>query len=446
MSKIKSLLRGLFKPYLIEDVFTPSSSAELTFVRRPSIEKKFHSQFKLCGKQIIIYGHSGSGKTTFLNKYFKEHNVSVVTIHCASDMAFNQIHLNAFDQLDSFYKQTGSISETEGAKVLGGIEANGFKSTGEVSSSHTQVAGFVRLVNPQVTPQRLAEVLGTEKKVLVIEDFHKLPDEEKKKLADMLKIFIDQANKYPTLKVICIGAVDTAREIVKLDNNLKQRVYECEIPLLNDTEIKEIVVRGCELLNIEMTDDLVERIVHYSNQLGALAHQLSYDVCGCEGIIKSQVRKKRLTGEKFANAVEGYIDARSDTLREVYERAVKDPLGWYILRTFSNRPLSKLSLKSISRKVNTADHPFSENDVALKLAELSTAEVGILRSDFNSSMFAVSDPFWGAFIKMRIAQEQAEREKAIKNSYNRNLQLQNQNDVEAMLLRILLNKYNPKQK
>lgn len=97
-------------------------------------------------------------------------------------------------------------------------------------------------------------------------------------------------------------------------------------------------------------------------------------------------------------------------------------------------------------KVYTVDHPFTEDEIALKLAELSTAEVGILRSDFNSSMFAVSDPFWGAFIKMRIAQEQAEREKAIKNSYNRNLQLQNQNDVEAMLLRILLNKYNPKQK
>ena len=58
-------------------------------------------------------------------------------------------------------------------------------------------------------------------------------------------------------------------------------------------------------------------------------------------------------------------------------------------------------------------------------------------------MFAVSDPFWGAFIKMRIAQEQAEREKAIKNSNNRNLQLQNQNDIESMLLHILLNKYNP---
>lgn len=262
----------------------------------------------------------------------------------------------------------------------------------------------------------------------------------------MLKVFIDYANKYPKLKVICIGAVDTAREIVKLDNNLKQRVYECEIPLLTDTEIKEIVVRGCELLNIEMTKDLIERIVHYSNQLGALAHQLSYDVCECEGIIKSQVKRKHLSGEKFSNAVEGYIDARSDTLREVYEKAVKDPLGWYILKTFANRPLSKLSLKTISKKVNTAEHPFSENEIALKLAELSTVEMGILRSDFNSSMFSISDPFWGAFIKMRIAQEQAERQKAFKNYNNRNLQLQNQNDVEAMLLQILLNKFNPKMK
>jgi len=444
MNKIQALWHGLFKPYPIEKVFTPSSSAELTFVRRTAVEKKFHSQFKLCGKQIIVYGHSGSGKTTFLNKYFEEKKVNAIIIQCYSGMAFDQILLNTFDQLGSFYKQSGTFSETEGAKVTGGVESTGFKTTGEVSSSQTRVEGFARLVDPQITPQRLAEALGKQNKVLVIEDFHKLSDEEKKKLADMLKVFIDLANTYPRLKVICIGAVDTAREIIKLDNNLKQRVYECEMPLLSDVEIREIVVRGCELLNINMADDLVDRIVHYSNQLGALAHQLCYDVCECEGISKSQIKKKSLTGENFAHAVEGYIDARSDTLREVYEKAVKDPLGWYILRTFSNRPLSKLSLKSISKKVNTSDHPFTENEIALKLAELSTAEIGILRSDFNSSMFAVSDPFWGAFIMMRIAQEQTERVKAIKDSNNRNLQLQNQNDVEAMLLRILLNKYNPK--
>lgn len=444
MSKMQTLYHRLFKPYPIEKVFTPSSSADLTFVRRTSIEGRFHRQFKLCGKQIIVFGHSGSGKTTFLNKYFKENKISVITIQCDSSMTFTQILISAFDQLGAFYKQVSSTSETEETKKLGGAVLKGFKLQSELSSSQTISANFARLVTPQVTSQRLAEVLGKENKILVIEDFHKLVSDEKKKLADMLKVFTDQANLYPSLKVICIGAVDTAREIVKLDNNLKQRVYECEIPLLTDVEIREIILRGCKLLNIEMSEDLVDRIVHYSNQLGALAHQLSYDVCICEGISKSQIKRKHLSGEKFANAVEGYIDARSDTLMEVYDRAVKDPLGWYILQAFSNRPLAKLSLKSISKKVNTPDHPFLENDIALKLAELSTVEVGILRSDFNSSKFAVSDPFWGAFIKMKIAQEQAEMDKAYKNSTNRNLQLQNQNDIEAMLLQILLKKYNPK--
>lgn len=443
MNKLRFLWRRLVKPYPIEKVFTPSSSAELTFVRRPAVEKKFHSQFKICGKQIIVYGHSGSGKTTFLNRYFKEKNISVITIQCDTSMAFTQILLNAFDELGEYYQQTGSVSETEGVKIGGSAESQGLKAQGEISSSQTVVSNFARLVNPQVTPQRLAEALGKAKKVLVIEDFHKLAEEEKKKMADMLKVFIDCANKYPNLKVVCIGAVDTAREIVKLDNNLKQRVYECEIPLLTDSEIQEIVSKGCKYLNIEMAGDLIERIVHYSNQLGALAHQLSYDVCDCEGISKSQFRKRKITGEKFINAVEGYIDARSDSLKEIYDRAVKDPLGWYVLRTFSNRPLTKMSLKTISKKVNTPDHPFTENEIALKLADLSTAEVGILRSDFNGSMFTVSDPFWGAFIKMRIAQEKADRAKAFKNITNRNLQLQNQNDIEAMLLQILLKKYNP---
>ena len=438
---LTSLWHKTIKPYPIERIFTPSSSAELTFVRRSAIERKFHSQFRICGKQIIVYGHSGSGKTTFLNRYFKENKIEVVTVHCDVSMSFDQILLNAFDQLGQFYQQTGSLSESQGETFVGSSKVLGLKSQGEVSTNLTKVSNFARIVNPQITSQRLAESLGKKNKVLIIEDFHKLEEKEKKRLADMLKVFIDQSNIYQSLKVVCIGAVDTAREIVKLDNNLKQRVYECEIPLLNETEIKEIVARGCKLLNIAMSDDLIERIVHYSNQLGALAHQLSYDVCSCEGITKTQFKKRNLSGENFANAVEGYIDARSDSLMEIYDRAVNDPLGWYIMRTFAYRPQSKMSLKQIGKKVNTQDHPFADNEIALKLAELSTAEVGILRSDLNGSMFTVSDPFWGAFIKMRIAKEQADRSKAYKDSTNRNLQLQNQNDVEAMLLQILLRKY-----
>lgn len=444
MNAIKLLLHRTLKPIAIEDVFTPSSSAVLTYVQRPTIERKFHSQFKLCGKQIIVYGHSGCGKTTFVNRYLKDHKIESVTINCDSSMSIDQIILNTFDQLGQYYKQSTSSTNSQSLSSTLGVKADNTSAQVGSSVSSSETSNFARIVSPQITPQRLAETLGKANKMLIIEDFHKLPESEKKKLADMLKIFIDQANKYPSLKVVCIGAVDTAREIVKLDSNLKQRVYECEIPLLNDKEIQTIIERGCELLNIEMTPDLVERIVHYSNQLGSIAHQLSYDLCEAEDIHKTRFKKRKLGGEHFKNAVEAYIDARSDTLMELYERAVKDSLGWYILRTFSNNPQSRMNLKVIRKKVNTTEHPFTDEEITQKLAELSTSELGILRSNYNGAYYTISDPFWGAFIKMRIAKEQADKAKTIHNMTNRNLQLQNQNDVEAMLLQILINKYSIK--
>lgn len=439
MNKLKFLCRKLFSPYPLEEVFTPSSSAELTFVRRTPIENKFHNQYKIHGKQFVVYGHSGSGKTTFLNRYFKENNISAVTIHCDANMSFQQIVLNSFDQLGTVFQKSGSLSETTGRKSNNIAEFCGLKSQGEVSASQTRVSGFALVVEPQTTPQRLAEALGKANKILVIEDFHKLEKEEKKKLSDLIKVFVDQANHYPNLKVICIGAVDTAREIVELDNNLKHRVCECEIPLLTDDEIRMIVTRGCELLNVSMSGNLVDRIVNYSNQLGAMAHQLSYDVCAGEGITKTQLVRHDLTGKHFEYAVRSYIDARKDTLLEIYDRAVKDSLGWYILRTFCDVPQSKMTLKRISKKVNKPEHPFTDNEIALKLMELSSADIGILRSDNNGYYYTVSDPFWGAYIKMKIAQEQADNTKAYRS---RSLQLQDQNEVGAMLLKILLENYN----
>jgi len=444
MNKIVSLWHRVFSPINIEKIFTPATSAGLTFVRRKTVEKKFHSQFKIPGRQIVVYGHSGCGKTTFLNRYFEEHNIESIIIQCDANMSFDQLLLNTFDQLGIYYQDALNISSTEKQKYTASIEAGGSGVKEETGKQTTETSNFVRLVSPQLTSQRLADELGKSKKVLVVEDFHKLQEDQKKRLADTLKVFVDRANHYPHLKLICTGAVDTAREIVKLDNNLKQRVYECEIPLLTDKELQEIVYRGCALLNIEMSDDLVERIVHYSNQLGSIAHQLSYDVCDSEDISKTQLVKKHLSGEHFIKAVEAYIDARSDSLVEIYERAVKDSLGWYILSAFSELPQSKLSLKKITRTVNTKDHPFTENQIVLKLAELSSTDVGIIRRNYNGAAYSISDPFWGAFIKMRIAKENADKAKAYHNRNNLNLQLQNQNDIEAMLLQILLDKYNPK--
>lgn len=440
IARIRQTAKALFSPVQVEDVFTPTSSAELNFVRRQDIEVKFGNNYKLKGRNIVIYGPSGGGKTTFINRFFAEQHVDFITIQCSSGMKFDEVIQQAFDQLDPYYRQGMTSSFVSKQQVSSKAGIPGAELGSQIETQQGETASFSRMLTPQLSSNRLAEMLGEAKIVLVIEDFHKIADEEKKSLADMIKAFMDKANQYPTLRVICIGAGNSAREIVKLDSNLKHRIYECEVPLLLNEEIKQIVKHGCNLLNIEMEDSLVEKIVHFSNRMGTIAHELSYSICCAEGIQKTRKKHLVLSDTCFSYAIEAYLDGRSDTLIEIYERAIKDSLGWYILRTFSLQPHSKLPVKTVYKRVNTAEHPYTENQVALKLIELSLEEIGILRSHYGGASFSISDPFWGAYIKMRIAKEQSDNKKALLDRNNPNLILQNQNDIEAMLLKILLNK------
>ena len=61
---LKLLLFG--KSISAKDVFTPSSSATLTYIKRKAIDSQIDRALETTGKQLVIYGHSGSGKSTLV--------------------------------------------------------------------------------------------------------------------------------------------------------------------------------------------------------------------------------------------------------------------------------------------------------------------------------------------------------------------------------------------
>ena len=54
------------KIHQLEDVFTPTSPAIITYVDRlkDDVNDRLVRALKLPGNQVVIYGHSGTGKST----------------------------------------------------------------------------------------------------------------------------------------------------------------------------------------------------------------------------------------------------------------------------------------------------------------------------------------------------------------------------------------------
>ncbi|WP_157197868.1 MULTISPECIES: ATP-binding protein [Methylomonas] len=308
--------------YYTNEVFTPTIPARLAFVERETINQKLVNALRTPGKQIVVYGYSGSGKTTLLVNKLHQLYEDHITSRCMQGLTFEQLVLDAFDQLAPFY-----TSET------GEIKKNGIDI--KLSSDYSVIKGQIRLINnqdnsvkaqrilpPQLTPQSLARFMGKAKCCWVLEDFHKIDECERTKLSQIMKIFMDMADEYSTLKVIAIGAVDTARQVIEYDSEMRNRVSEIHVPLMNSDEIEEIITRGCQLLNLEFEKKLKTDISNYANGLASVCHHLCLNICTTQDINNTLDVRREITGSELDGAVKLYLEEASDTLKKNLRKSV----------------------------------------------------------------------------------------------------------------------------
>ena len=229
--------------YELKNVFTPTTSANISYITRENVENKLRKALDIPGKQVVIYGHSGSGKTTVLNHIIKEKSLTTITSRCTKNSTVESIILDAFDELNPYYVE--SINGTRKESISGSISTEYFGIKSSISGNVENSVGEVRkrIIPPQLTIQRLCEFVGAADAIWVIEDFHKVLDEEKSKISQMMKLFMDKARDHEKSKIVVLGAADYGYEIVQHDTELNNRVAEVEVPLLTTSEITKIIQR-----------------------------------------------------------------------------------------------------------------------------------------------------------------------------------------------------------
>jgi len=390
--------------YDVFTVFTPTTPATLTYVERTKINNKLVDALRTPGKQIVVYGHSGSGKTTALlnklNQLYENH----VTSRCMIGMSFEQLVLDAFDQLEPYflveqsYRKAVASDNRISAKYLGIKGTIGGRQVSE-SDERSQ-----RMLPPQLTIRALAQFLGEAKCCWVLEDFHKLSISEKPKLSQAMKVFMDMAVKYPSLKTVAIGAVGTAREVVEYDSEMAERVAEINVPLMEFDEIKQIVDKGSYYLNLNFPNDLKQAISRYSNKIASVCHHLCLNLCITKGIYESLDVRYHFTGKDMDEALLKYLDEASDTLTKTFEKAFRQEKtkkydnARLILKALAEFSQEGALRAEIFNEIQRMEPKYPQGNLTAFLRKLCSSEANfVIRYDQNSGRYAFRDPLHRAF-------------------------------------------------
>lgn len=388
----------------VKDVFTPTKPARIAFIDRESVNEKLVNALQMDGKQLIVYGHSGSGKTTLLanklNQLYERH----ITTHCMKGMKFDQLVLDAFDQLKPYYlSELGTANKATKSVDLSGtylaIQSK-LNATETIESTKKEQ----RILPPQLTPQALGKLLGAAKCCWILEDFHKIDDSEKTKLSQLMKVFMDLSDEYEDLKIVALGAVDTARQVVEYDNEMRNRVAEIHVELMTEKEIENIVSKGEVALNVVFEGELKILIAKYSNGLASVCHHLCMYMCQAAGVTETSKTKVALDKSNFESALKLYIEEASDSIRSAFDKALKQrrktkfnhvSIVLEALSTFNERGASRVELL---QKIRRKEPKYLELSLKSTLEKLRTDDYGtLLRFDQTAGLNSFSDPIYRVF-------------------------------------------------
>ncbi len=416
------------KKYPTNEVFTPSSSAKLTFVERDDINNSLVDSLKTIGKQIIVYGYSGVGKTTLLRNKLEQVYERTITSSCFKGRTVDQLIMEAFDHLDIYYIADKESKKTH--KIGGSLEASysKIKATLQAEISGELVEKSKRIVVVGLTPQRLAQFLGTFKCCWVIEDAHKLENAEKEKLSQMMKIFVDvagESNDYKELKMIVIGATGTGREIVEYDSNMRNRVAEILVPTMDETELLEIIKKGESLLNISFDNEVKNIITKLSNGLPSICHQLCLNMCFEHGIYETIDNTVHFKKEDLDNAVNKYMREYSDTFKATYDKITKVhrggklPNGKLIIEAFIRCNSEYISHNELLKEIQKKEINYRSSNLTTYLKKLCSEDMGeYLKQDEASGKYFFTNLLDKAYAMMIYRKENKNIDDTIEFNFN----------------------------
>ncbi|WP_298736133.1 hypothetical protein [uncultured Psychrobacter sp.] len=279
-----------------DSVFGINRDLPLNYVSRKNIDSALLNNL-LRKKHLIIYGSSKQGKTSLIKKCIEKEEY--ITIHCSNKWSLEKLH-------EAILKKTGyevTLSEnktTSGkSKILAKFTANFFgnKAEGgaEAERSHADSITISPLELDSSDVNDIIQALNSInfEKHIVLEDFHYLPVDTQIDFAVALKAFHEQSS----LSFIIVGVWLEENRLSVYNGDLTGRVLPIDADQWKQCELREVISKGENILNIKFTDEFKNHLIDACYESVYIVQESCNRCCYLNNIFESQEENK-IIGDK----------------------------------------------------------------------------------------------------------------------------------------------------
>ena len=268
--------------YTIYEVFQSSGVPKHTRIDINEHNERILSFLSTPGEHLIIHGPSKTGKTTLWNSQIGEQNS--IKIPCNEKTTIDSIYREIIDELDIFFTSSESTSDKVKAgfkaeikaKVYGLFDASAGANYGtERGNSRNDT----RLETPSIGARNISKYLKEANKHVVLENIHYCSADFRRELSKDLHNFSDYDTKW-----IIVGVQHQADQVFIENRDLVGRLKEIKMGVFDEPQVREVLLLGAGLLNIEFSEPLILAIYKESGGYAALVQDMAKNICIAAGI------------------------------------------------------------------------------------------------------------------------------------------------------------------
>ncbi|EPY9203623.1 hypothetical protein ACXHVK_003215 [Morganella morganii] len=278
----------------ISSVFKTSRDLPENYVTRKDIDDKFIDALTQ-ETHVVIYGSSKQGKTSLRKKNLLPDDY--IDITCSNNWKLEDIHVAILKKIGYQVSTTSSKTLKGTAKVKLGINIP-FFSKSEVNVNG-DMARTINKKNIELDPEDVNDVISALEeidfnKIIVIEDFHYLPEQTQRDFSVALKAFHESSK----LCFIIVGVWLEEDKLTTFNGDLAGRIVSINADRWEKEDIYILFENSERLLNIKFDEKFKSDIVDKCHGSVFLVQQLCFQACELEQINNTQ-QECKIVGEEF---------------------------------------------------------------------------------------------------------------------------------------------------